>query len=1499
MDQLTEQGSRVSFARVCVEVEAASTLPAMFKVDCEGAEAIVKVKYQGLLLKCEHCIAFGHDTARCVKTQVATLINSQKEVQNHPDPGWETVMAKGKRKVGVPNTSTELASNEEHKEDGTQQTEEEQPEMQAQVESAVALPDQTYREVLNPIDGEQKDDNMDGLVALQKELVEITSLFLPHDTELMAKVENLVEPTPGKAQTSKQAQAGSSTKDYMFRVCFVYAGNKYEVRKDFFEYMVKISQAKSNTPLVILGDFNAIRFPYEKSGGSISWSKDKKEFNSHILQAELVDLSYGGCQFTWANKRTSGDYIASKIDRVLVNEAWLDAFPASFATFLPSGISDHSPAVIHISDKVTSFKKPFKYFDFWADHEDFCSVVSTIWNQYIQGVPMFRVCQKLKNLKPALKALNKKDFSDITTRVHTSRSELLSLSHVDLLAVEESLAHQKSRVQWLSQGDSNSRFFFKTIKGNINRGKILNLEMMNGQKSSKPEDIHNAFIDFFAGLFGTPIDDHYNGFDRIHSLVKSKISSDQSLLLASPVTDQEIKDTFWSLKANKAPGPDGFSVGFFKCSWNIVGREVTQAIRTFFESGRLLSEVNCTIIALIPKVPNPVKIIANRIKTVLPDLVDPVQSAFVQGRRISDNIFLSQELMRGYHRKSPTPKCAMKVDIMKAYDSVRWEFIIDILKAIAFPPIVISWIQQMEILAKILVEKSMQPMFKFHWRCEKTKIINLCFADDLMIFSKGYVPTVKLIMEGLEEFSNLSGLTPNPSKSNIYFSGCEMGLRASILDVTKFKEGTLPVKYLGVPLITTKLRATDCAPLIDRITKRVKNWTNRTLSYAGRSQLIQSILFSMQVYWSSLFILPKKVIREIESILRAFLWSGSELKTHSAKIAWDSVCTPKNEGGLGFKSLDIWNKAAIAKHVWFLFFGGEKSMWCQWVKSYLLKGRSFWRVKIPPDPSWVWRKIFSLRDWMSPLINHQIGCGTSTFLWYDNWHPLGPLWNKFEDRIMYDSCLNSEAKVSQIIDGHSWKWPIPNSWEIQELISSTPECYKPNPSKCDQVIWKLTTDGQFSIHSVWNHWRHSLGRVEWHKLLWGPHRIPKVHFIVWGAIHNRLYTGDRLLLFGLAPHSQCPFCLDPGESHSHLFFKCNFTNRVWGAIEAKCNIKWPVLDWPDIVTYATKETKGNSLRANILSNAFLCSIYHIWIERNNRVFNKKFKPEEVVFKSVIQMVRSRMLSIKNLPNSASDSWVCSEFPTCGFINGKEAQVEWCEPLNCGLSGVRSYIEGIVSVLKSSRLYLICWRNLLMAVLTGSTIMYEQILGCMGRQWCPVLGTADLLLQRFLAIRFFGLLQCLRSAGKAWKGRFCSLPLLVTAGLLALSWLAARMINGTGLLMAACNAFVDTCLLIYIHVLDFCVWMLDGFDVFLAYPCGMCMGYRLDVFMNLIRMYAAYAHILFCLATIYIDKIARLDGVPVSIVLDRNSKMYLTSDKPLKAMRTELGFSAAFHLQIDV
>ncbi|XP_028125413.1 uncharacterized protein LOC114322337 [Camellia sinensis] len=284
-----------------------------------------------------------------------------------------------------------------------------------------------------------------------------------------------------------------------------------------------------------------------------------------------------------------------------------------------------------------------------------------------------------------------------------------------------------------------------------------------------------------------------------------------------------------------------------------------------------------------------------------------------------------------------------------------------------------------------------------------------------------------------------------------------------------------------------------------------------------------------------------------------------------------------------------------------------------------------------------WRKILALRDKISPLIIHKIGRGDSTFLWYDNWHPLGPLWKKFGDRILYDSNLNSETKVNQIMDGDSWKWPVPNSWEIRELISSTPTSCRPNPLLDDQPTWSLS-DGKFTINGVWNHWRLKLDKVVWHKLIWGAHHIPRASFVVWMAVQERLNTGDRLQLFGISPTPTCPFCQHVTETHSHLFFDCVFSTKIWTEIKAKCNVQWPDFQWPDIIPFATRETKRRSLRSIIIKLSLLCSVYIIWLERNNRIFNKEFKPEEVVVKIIVQLIRGILLSITNVPRNAGDNW---------------------------------------------------------------------------------------------------------------------------------------------------------------------------------------------------------------------------------------------------------------------
>lgn len=637
--------------------------------------------------------------------------------------------------------------------------------------------------------------------------------------------------------------------------------------------------------------------------------------------------------------------------------------------------------------------------------------------------------------------------------------------------------------------------------------------------------------------------------------------------------------------------------------------------------------------------------------------------------------------MRDYHKHSSSPKCALKVDIMKAYDNVRWDFLWDVLHSMNFHPLMINWIKAcittanyslsingeitgnimgkrglrqgdplssylfvivMEILTQLLKEQSLSPNFHFHWRCDKTKTINLCFADDLMIFCKGDLRSIKCIQEALSEFASLSGLVPSPGKSNAFFSGVPSTVKTSILDTLGFKEGILPMKYLDVPLISTKLKYSDCQILIDKIIGRTKSWANKYLSYAGRVQLVKSVLFSMQTYWSSIFILPKKVLKEVESILRAFFWTGADLKHSGAKVSWEHLCSPKKEGGLGFKSLQVWNKAAMSKHIWYLVSGGEQSMWCQWVKSYLLKGKSFWRVKMPSSPSWTWRKLLQLRPIIQPLTQYRIGDGNTTSLWYDNWHPLGPLVEKFGRRIIYDSGLAEDAKVSAILRNNSqWLFPISQTWELNEIRNALPALpiLPISNSLKDSCRWSLGSNGMFSISSLWDHLRTQFSTIGWNNVVWFHAHIPKCSLISWLAIQNRLSTEDRLVLFGIKNSSCCSFCNEE-ENHDHLFFNCPFTKEVWDSVSIKSNFTWQPQPLQSLISMLSNHN-GKGLRSTLIKLSFTVTLYHIWIERNSRKFQSVQHTIPTVVSKICTEIRYRLMSLSMLPTGPSpllESW---------------------------------------------------------------------------------------------------------------------------------------------------------------------------------------------------------------------------------------------------------------------
>ena len=162
---------------------------------------------------------------------------------------------------------------------------------------------------------------------------------------------------------------------------------------------------------------------------------------------------------------------------------------------------------------------------------------------------------------------------------------------------------------------------------------------------------------------------------------------------------------------------------------------------------------------------------------------------------------------------------------------------------------------------------------------------------------------IRMVKKSLEDFSNVSGLFPNFGKSTTFLGSIPESSKAELLEVMQFKCGQLPMKYLGVPLLSKQLGVNDCKSLIESVEERINCWKNNCLSYAGKMQLIAYVLSAMQQYWASVYILPATVIKDLEKLFKRFLWSSGKSAQGKARVAWSLVCRPKDQEGLGFRPL--------------------------------------------------------------------------------------------------------------------------------------------------------------------------------------------------------------------------------------------------------------------------------------------------------------------------------------------------------------------------------------------------------------------------------------------------------------------------------------------------------------------------------------------------------------------------------------------------------------------
>lgn len=943
-------------------------------------------------------------------------------------------------------------------------------------------------------------------------------------------------------------------------------------------------------PWMVLGDFNAIRSLNDKLGGVELSRYFLQDLDDTCTACCLTDSPSFGPWHTWRGP----DRILAKLDRVLINDYWSSLSCTAYFLGFQSRM-DHRACYVDLFRSTPTGIRPFRFQNMWTNHPDCRSIVETCWSVDIPGYAQYRLAVKLKSLKAPLRELNKRDLSHIGERALQANQALddaigaLNMQNVSvedwgqvrllsekawfLQDAERKFIAQKLKTNHLILSDKGSRYFHDLARSSGSYTPISAVYDSAGTLVSDSQQLGTLFVDFYTSLFGTSRSREPIDTGVLH--MGPTLDTTTAGCLAQCVPSGEIRQAVFSMADEKAPGPDGFTPAFFKAYWSIVGDDVCAAVQDFFDRGQLLRQMNATSVSLIPKKPNDLtvadfrpiaccnvsykiitKVIATRLARAIPSIIDQAQGGFVEGRLLSDNTLLAEELIRGYARKSNTARCMIMVDIRKAFDTVSWDFLREVLCGLGFPERFINWVMLcvstpmysvklngslhgyfegkrglrqgdpmspmlfvlcMEYFSRLLRARTATPFFTYHPRCEPLRITHLAFADDLMLFSKGDRSSVDILMKVLNEFECTSGLAINPNKSSMYSVGVEEDL-----SFTGIPQGSLPVRYLGIPLDSQKLKVSQFSALTDAINSYISSWKGHTLSYAGRLELIKSVIQGVASFWLQQVFLPVGVVDHITAICRRFLWGGK-----ACPVAWEKVCRTIEEGGLGLKDLQTWNKALLAKQIW-NFHTKKDTLWVRWVHSFYIQGQDFWTWKPGKwNSSAFIRKLMSVRD----ELLQSLGGRDATIMQLAQWARLRGL---------------DSSKVYLIL----------------------------RPKLPPQRIFRL---------------------------LWKGAYPPKFSFIAWKAVRERLPTRARLRNY--YGETCCPFCRRAPETSQHLFFHCEFSRHIWDYIKERVGFHRRCYTIRGAARWIIREAHGVRRTARTGMLALLTTLYYIWTARNALVMD--------------------------------------------------------------------------------------------------------------------------------------------------------------------------------------------------------------------------------------------------------------------------------------------------------
>ncbi|XP_021857984.2 uncharacterized protein [Spinacia oleracea] len=630
-------------------------------------------------------------------------------------------------------------------------------------------------------------------------------------------------------------------------------------------------------------------------------------------------------------------------------------------------------------------------------------------------------------------------------------------------------------------------------------------------------------------------------------------------------------------------------------------------------------------------------------------MVGETQNAFVPGRMMIDNCYIAHETINSVkkRKKGGRFEAVLKVDLSKAYDRVRWDFIIGILTKMEFPQLWIQWITKcistvsyailvngeptaqikpgtglrqgdplspylfillMEVLSKKIMKLESQGILQgIKVSRNAPTISHLFFADDAIFCFKATPPSCRAIRGCIEDFCSISGEMINFDKSTVLFSPNTPRrfiriLRSPLGVRVKDEVGN----YLGCPMDVDGRSSAKFQSIVDRINEKIGSWKFARTSQPGKLLLINSILVAMASHILSIYSCPSLIAKKINSNLLKFWWATSSSRK---PIYWrkkELLYHHKGEGGVGIKEIGTLNLALLARQSWRMYSNPRL------LASKLFKGKYGgdpislgYRDTTPRSCSWAARSLIKASNSLKDGVRTRIGNGETTRITQDTW--VGNSKLKMKNTSSND--VRQLTTVAHLMTTER-RWNAPLIWRCFQEQEAKLIMATHIPSDCvqDTYQWEYTKNGKYTFKSGYWHIQSKtnappLGTDKFWANMWRSSLLPRWKHFIWKLIHRALPTKTNLCKRGIDIEVTCPFCKGQTETDLHIFRLCPTAQMVWRAsplgIVSESQAMVPMQTWLRnfLNLFFNQDGKDDSRAVQLTA-----TLWAIWLHRNDIIF---------------------------------------------------------------------------------------------------------------------------------------------------------------------------------------------------------------------------------------------------------------------------------------------------------